>query len=145
MSFSVLANESEQASAYAAKLKERLMTSKKLLDVHSSEKVGRPEVTVKVDPNSAGRFGVNEGLVGQEIRGRIEGSLSGRYRDRGREYDIRVKMQDGSDTFLSQINQVLVPNLNMTPVRLKDVAQVSEGISVAKLERRNRSAAVTDI
>lgn len=142
VSFSVLANDSETASAYAKQLVDRLKQSKILLDVHSTDKAGRPELTVKVNSEKAGRFGISESIVGDEIRGRIEGLLSGRYRDKGREYDIRLKVEDGAETFLSQLDRILVPNLDMTPVRLKDVASITQGESTAKLERMNRAASV---
>lgn len=143
VSFSVLANDSETATSFAKDLVEKLKLSKALLDVHSTDTVGRPEITVKVDPAKAGRFGVNEGLVGNEIRGHIEGILSGRFRDKGREYDIRVQAKDGANTFMKDIDHILVPNMDMTPIRLKDVATISQGSSVAKLERMNRAASVT--
>lgn len=143
VNFAVLASTTETASAYAKQLLERLKQSKNLVDVHSSEKIGRPELTIKVNPDRAGRFGVSEALVGDEVRGRIEGILAGRFRDQGREYDIRVRMKDGADTFASHYENALVPNLNMTPIRLGDIATVSKAVSVAKLERVNRSSSVT--
>ncbi len=143
VNFAILANTSEEASAYASKLLERLKKSPLLADAHSTAKMGRPEIVVKVDPKKAARFGINEGLVGSEVRGRIEGIIAARYRDNGREYDIKVKLKDGAESFLTKMNEVLVPNINMTPIRLKDVANVEQGKSVAKLERTNRSASVS--
>lgn len=143
VSFTVLASDSDTVTAFTKNLVEKLKTTKSMVDVHSTDTIGRPEITVKVDSVKAGRFGVNEGLVGDEVRGRIEGMLAGRFRDKGREYDIRVKAKDGADYFMSQINQILIPNLDMTPIRLVDVASVSQNPSIAKLERMNRAASVT--
>lgn len=143
VSFSILANDNETALNYAKLLVERLQKTDIFLDVHSTNKPGRPELTVKVDSSKAGRFGISEGLVGEEVRGRIEGILAGRFRDTGREYDIRVRAKDGAATFVSELDNILVPNLDATLVRLKDVATVSQGVSMAKLERASRAASIT--
>lgn len=143
VNFAIQANTSTEATEYASKLLERLKKSPLLVDARSTAKLGRPEIIVKVDPKKAARFGINEGLVGSEVRGRIEGIIAARYRDNGREYDIKVKLKDGAESFLTKLNEVLVPNMNMTPIRLKDVADVGQGKSVGKLERTNRSASVT--
>ena len=44
---------------------------------------------------------------------------------------------------MEDLDRILVPNLDMTPIRLMDVAEVSEKASYAKLERLNRMASVT--
>lgn len=143
ITFTVQSDTSEGAAEYAAKLVERMKESPLLQDVHSTQKPAKPEITLKVDPVKAGRFGISEGLVGQEIRGHIEGIVAGRYRDQGREIDVRVLLEKGAERFNEHRDSVLVPNLNMTTVKLVDVAKVEEGSGLSKLERRNRSASVT--
>lgn len=97
---------------------------------------------VKIDQAKASRFGVSESLVGNEIRGRIEGIESARFRDNGREYDIRVKINHGSDNFLGSINKILVPNINLLPVQLSDFATTVQTEGDNKFMRTNRSSSL---
>lgn len=139
---SILSNSHEEIKKYGDMVMAQLQKDNVLKDLNSTMKPGKPEVVVKVDQARAQRFGISESLVGNEIRGRIEGVEAARFRENGREYDIRVRIKDGSQNFLKNLTQILVPNINLLPVRLTDFAQAVETDGDNKLLRTNRSASM---
>lgn len=139
---SILSNSHEDVKKYGQMLLAQLQKENILKDLNSTMKPGKPEMVVRVDQDKAQKFGVSESLVGNEIRGRIEGIESARFREDGREYDIRVKIKDGSEDFLNKINKILVPNINLLPVQLSDFANVVQTDGDNKLLRTNRSASM---
>lgn len=139
---SILANTHEEVKKYGTIVYNQLLKENILKDLNSTLKPGKPEVVVKIDQAKAQRFGVSESLVGNEIRGRIEGIESARFRDNGREYDIRVKINHGSDNFLGSINKILVPNINLLPVQLSDFATTVQKEGDNKFMRTNRSSSL---
>lgn len=138
----VLAYSHEDVKKYGDILYKQLEKKKLLKDMNSTSKPGKPEVVVKVDQKKAQRFGISESLVGNEIRGRIEGIEAARFRENGREYDIRVRIKDGSKDFMKNLNTILVPNINLLPVQLSDFAQVVQTDGDNKLLRTNRSSSM---
>jgi HAE1 family hydrophobic/amphiphilic exporter-1 len=138
----VLAYSHEEVKKYGGILYKQLEKEKLLKDMNSTSKPGKPEVVVKIDQQKAQRFGISEGLVGNEIRGRIEGIEAARFRENGREYDIRVRIKDGSKDFMKNIHSILVPNINLLPVQLSDFAQVVQSEGDNKLLRTNRSSSM---
>ena len=139
---SILSNSHEEIKKYGNMMMAELNKAHILKDLNSTMKPGKPEVVVKVNQDRAQRFGISENLVGNEIRGRIEGIESARFRENGREYDIRVKIKDGSDDFLKNLNKILVPNINLLPVQLSDFAEAVQTEGDNKLLRTNRSASM---
>lgn len=138
----VMAYSHEDVKKYGTLLYKQLEKEKILKDMNSTSKPGKPEVVVKIDQARAQRFGVSESLVGNEIRGRIEGIEAARYRENGREYDIRVRIKDGSKDFMKNLNSILVPNINLLPVQLSDFAKVVQTEGDNKLLRTNRSSSM---
>lgn len=139
---SILSNSHEDIKKYGEMVMEELQKKNILKDLNSTMKPGKPEMVVKVNQDKAQKYGVSESLVGNEIRGRIEGIESARYREDGREYDIRVRIKDGSEDFMNNLNKILVPNINLLPVQLSDFATVVQTDGDNKLLRTNRSASM---
>lgn len=138
----ILANSHEDIRKYGDLIFNKLKQEKYLMDLQSSMKPGKPELVVKVNPAKAQRVGISEALVGSEIRGRIEGIESARYREEGQEYDIRVMIKDGDKNFLESLNEILVPNINLLPVKMSEFVDITEAEGDNKLTRTNRSASM---
>lgn len=138
----ILSSSHEDVKKYGEMVLSQLRKENILKDLNSNMKPGKPELVIKVDQAKAQRFGVSESLVGNEIRGRIEGIESARFREDGKEYDIRVKIKDGSKDFIQNLNTILVPNINLLPVQLSDFASAVQADGDNKLLRTNRSASM---
>lgn len=103
---------------------------------------GGQEIQVELKSDQAQKLGVSPGTAGTEVRGRIEGLEVGKFRENGREYDIKLTTNDPSELWVERKREILVPNVNMVPVDLRQVADFKILESPAKIERVNRSYTV---
>lgn len=123
------------SEALMAKLREH----PDLKDVDTSYRAGKPEYRVIVDKEKSEYFGVSTTGVGQELRTQIEGTVAAVFRRDGKEYDIRVRLQDEQKNIKKNFEQTYVPNINQRLVKLSDVANPEEVLGPASIERQDRS------
>ncbi len=130
-------------SVYADKLKAELKKNVKgLVDLDSSYREGKPEFQVKLDPARAGRLGVSTVTAGQELRVLTDGAVAGKFRDGGREYDIRVRLKEEQRDLEKGYNATWVPNLNFNLVRLASVSTAKQASGPSAITRRDRSRSI---
>ena len=118
---------------------ERLKKHPALVDAEISDKEGLPEFQLKIDDDKAQSFGVTPSQVGMELRAQVEGMTPAKFREKGLEYDIRVRMQEGQRDLEESFNNIFVPNLNRRLVAIKDFSQSEKKIGIASINRENRS------
>jgi len=123
----------------SARVFNRLKANPQLLAPELELRSGAEELQVKLRDREAQKLGLSPVTAGLEIRTRIEGTEVGKFRERGREYPIKVRVQEPSEVWLKQNQTILVPNVNLTPVDLKKVADFQLTPSPAKVERVNRA------
>ena len=116
-----------------------LKTHPALKDADVSLKSGKPEFQIIVNARKAGDFGVLPVNLGQELRTLVEGSTPGVYREKGEEYNIRVRLKPEQRDLSRRFEDTMVPNVNHTMVRLSDVAVPTKSISPTSITRQNRS------
>ena len=80
-------------SARLARRSWRRCASRALVtDVDSDYQVGMPEVQVIPDRNKAADLGISMAEIGETINAAIGGERVGKFKDKGRRYDIRVRL-----------------------------------------------------
>lgn len=110
-----------------------------LKDVDLSFRPGKPEFQIKIDPARADGFGVAPTSVGQELRTQIEGFTPAKFREGGKEYDIRVRLQEDQRNLQDNFTRTYVPNINYQLVRLSDVASPVKTSGPTRISRQNRA------
>lgn len=128
----------DQIEGIAMKVLERLRNHPALLDVDTSFRPGKPEYQVEVDLNAAQRLGISSSEVGRELRAQVEGETPAVFREKGLEYDIRVRLKPEQRDLEKGFNSILVPNMNQRMVDLKSVAKASATTGPASIDRENR-------
>ncbi len=120
----------------------RLEGMEGLVGVESSYETISPEVRVAVDRRRAGDLGLDVGEVGRTVRTAVGGSVPTRFTDGDREYDVRVRF--ARDTVETAADLAAVPLFPRSgaPLRLGDVAEVSEGVAPPSIERENQNRLV---
>jgi HAE1 family hydrophobic/amphiphilic exporter-1 len=68
----------------------------------------------------------------------VEGATPAVFRQDGREYDIRVRLQDDQRDIKSAFNETYVPNINFRTVKLSNVANAVETTGPASINRQDR-------
>jgi len=128
--------------AYVAKLMAYLNKDRRLMDVKNNTRPGRPEFRVKLTEAGANTFGVNSKTMGMELRAQVEGFTPAKFRENGKEYDIRVRLREDQRNLKEHYKEVLVPNVNRRLVRLADVTVADDTPGAAIINRQDRGRQV---
>ena len=135
----ITSNDGEQLDKYANILLAKLKADKRLKDVDSSVEKGKPEFQILLDDKKAETFGVNTKTMGYELRGQIEGHTPSKFREKGKEYDVRVRLKEDQRNLEKNFYNTYIPNINYRLVRLADVAQGKNAETVNSIARLNRA------
>jgi hydrophobic/amphiphilic exporter-1 (mainly G- bacteria), HAE1 family len=127
-----------QLEEYAKKALEIVKRNPGLKDVDWNYRSGKPEFQAILVPGRADMLGVSTVSMGTELRAQIEGVEAAKYRENGREYNIRVRLREDQRDLRKSFAQTYVPNINMQLVRLSDVSTPLETTGPAKISRQDR-------
>ena len=114
-----------------------------LKDVDMNLRPGKPELQVELNPTQAKALGISTQALGQELRAQIEGLTPAKFREMGREYDIRIRLQDDQRDLKEGFARTYVPNINYNLIRLSDVAKAIETKGPATINRQDRGRFIT--
>ncbi|MFA6321139.1 MAG: efflux RND transporter permease subunit, partial [Candidatus Omnitrophota bacterium] len=128
----------EDLNEYAPKLIERLKNDKRLRDVDSSYRPGKPETQIKTNHEKAKIYGISTKTLGNEIRYQVEGATPAKYRENGQEYDIRVRLLSDQRDLSQNYQDIYIPNVNDRLIRLTDVADIKKETGAATIQRQDR-------
>lgn len=129
----------EELTAYVQKFRERFEKIPGVADVDTNFRSGKPEFHIVFDREKAENLGVSTTLAGAELRGRVEGIVASTFRREGREYDIRVRLQESDRDIRKNFDSTLVPNANMDKIPLSKVAEGVEKVAFSQINRSNKA------
>jgi HAE1 family hydrophobic/amphiphilic exporter-1 len=128
-----------QVRAYSEQVLAKLRTNAGLKDVDTSYRDGKPESRIELRPEASKMAGVTASAVGAELRTQVEGTLAGIFREKGRDYDIRVRVAPEQRDLKQNLDRVFVPTTNNRLVPLRAVADLKQAVQPASILRENRS------
>lgn len=134
----IISADPKELEAVGARMVAMLKADKRLKDVDTNFRPGKPEMQVVLKPGAAKAYGINTKTMGGELRAQVEGTTPAKFREKGREYDVRVRLQDDQRDLMKTYGQVFVPNVNRKLVRLSDVANGDVKSGPASIERMDR-------
>jgi len=126
----------------ARQVMQKVETVKGTKDIDLSWKVGRPELQARVDRIALAERGLSTFAVASALRTSLEGSTDTKFREKGKEYDIRVRLGEADRASLDSIGRITIAD-DAGPVRLQDVARLKLAASPNKIDRRNRLRSIT--
>jgi HAE1 family hydrophobic/amphiphilic exporter-1 len=132
----------EELNKYAFSLIEKLKEVPDLTEIKTSIEQGVPELQIKMDEARMLMAGVNNRIAGNELRYHVEGAVAGRFREKGLEYDIRVRLQDNQRDLRKAFNETRVPNMQNRLVPLSAVAKAEFSTGPSVIIRQDRARAV---
>lgn len=124
---------------FSEKVVERLSKMSALKQADSTYRSGKPEFQVVLKPEPAAFTGVTMGSIGEELRAMIEGRTPATFREKGIDYNIRVRLEDDQRDLKKQFSSLHVPNLSNRLVPLTSVATLNEIKGPTTVLRENRS------
>ncbi len=122
---------------------ERMRESGLVTDVDSDYQVGMPEVQVIPDRNKAADLGVSMATIGQTINSAIGGERIGKFKDKGRRFDIRVRLLSTQRQRPEDIGRLLVRSGSGSLVRLGDIVRIEQRPTLQTITRKDRQRAIT--
>ncbi len=114
-----------------------------LRDVELSLKDTKPEIRIKVDREKAARLGLTVGAIGRTVKEAFLGIVASRYRIRGDEYDLRVRLQDLDRNSISDIRNINIPSPLGHQIPLYQVAEIEFGRGPVEITREDQERKVT--
>jgi len=136
-------SDTGEMNAVAQKIRSIIASTEGILNADVSWKVGKPEVEAAVDRVRAAEMDFSVGEIASALRTSVEGSTDTHFRDNGKEYDIRVRLNEFDRYSLSDIGRVVIGSVDDKPVFLQDVARISYATGPTKIERKNRQRKVS--
>lgn len=105
---------------------------------------GRPELQASIDRDRAAQYGLSVAQIAAALRTSMEGDTTSKYREDGKEYDIRVSLPKDQRDLLTQVPTMVVGNTpSGQPVYLYEVVRMEQASGPTKIERKNRQRTVT--
>lgn len=112
-------------------------------DVRVSREEGKPESRIVVDREKAARYGLTVSDVAYAVKTAVQGAIAGRYREAGKEYNIRVRLPEESRGSLEDVMDVLIPTPSGNPIPLAAVARIDVVSGPVEIERKGQQRIVT--
>ncbi|MFY9402580.1 MAG: efflux RND transporter permease subunit [Candidatus Omnitrophota bacterium] len=154
----------EETDALAEKIRGVLEKIPGAVDVSVSREANRPELRIEVDREKASSLGLDMHTVSETLKAYIQGSTATKYREKGKTYDIYVRLEESSRSKLEDLdNLFILPPLpeenapfarveaatysakyNLRKlVRLSNIAKIYETTGPETIERQNRERVVS--
>ncbi|GHV19990.1 multidrug ABC transporter [Bacteroidia bacterium] len=114
-----------------------------ITDMKISVEAGNPEVNVTLNREKMARLGVSQLSVGEALNYAFTGNTDIKFRDNDREYDINIRLDKYNRKSKSDIENLTIINNEGAEIKLKQIANIAESESPTRLERYNRTSAVT--
>lgn len=134
----IVGDDMNEIEKYSTLLYEKIKHHPALVDVDTSNRPGKPEFQVVPDRFKAERLGVSTTLMGAELRTMVEGSTPAVFRERGEEYDIRVRLMEEQRDLKKTFDNIYVPNINYSLIKLSNVAKPLDTTGPANINRQDR-------
>ncbi len=109
-----------------------------LVEIETSRKAGKPEFAVVPKRHQAAEQGLNAAAIGSLMRAAYEGVEAGVYRERGEEYDVKVKYAEAHRRDPYIIKDMPLPTRSGTAVPLSDVGTVRAAFGESQIMRNDK-------
>ncbi len=96
IAFYLQGSDNEKLESFKTNLIEKFKTIPGLINLNTSSRSGKPEITLKPDRDKLSEAGLTVSDLAFTLRAAMEGLEATRFADQGEEYDIRVTMNDES-------------------------------------------------
>ena len=135
--------ELAELDALAQEMIRRLKDLGGFVDLSSSLKLGLPEVRIVPDREKAAALGVDARTVAQAIHMMIGGTDVGVFKEAGRRYDIRMRLEEDDRRDPAQIGNLYVRSKSGDVIELRNLVNIETGAAPSAITRTNRQRSVT--
>jgi len=129
--------------AYAERVMTDMSQSGAFVDIQSSYEEGRPEVQIRVNRSRAGDLSVSAQTIATTARAVIGGLDVATFEDKGRRYDVRVRLEEEQRQSMDQLRLMQVRGANGRLIDLPSVADITFESGPSQIERQDRARKIS--
>ncbi|MHC4605068.1 MAG: efflux RND transporter permease subunit, partial [Planctomycetota bacterium] len=96
-----------------------------------------------IDRDKASNLGLDVKTIGKTIETFFAGSTATRYRERGNEYDVEVRLQAKDRDRIEDLRDASISMPNGGQVSLVNIAKIEQGLGPTKIERKDQARYIT--
>jgi len=133
----------ETADQLAKQVKEIIEKVEGVTDAQISRESGSPEELILVDRQKAADMKLSVSQVANMLQTVLSGTKAGNYRESGKEYPIRVKVQEPEHMPLVELLDLPLTSKDGQQVVLRNVVQVRPRTGPVLIERKNQERLIT--
>jgi len=128
---------------YGNRIKERIKDVEGIRDINLSLREGKPELQIKVDREKAYHYGLTVAQIGSSLQVANLGRIATRYRERGDEYDMMVRLDEKDRKSLEDIKNLTIPTPLGFHVPISQVAKFIYRRGPLSIYREDRTRKLT--
>ncbi|MCD8534347.1 MAG: efflux RND transporter permease subunit, partial [Verrucomicrobia bacterium] len=117
-----------------------------IVDADTTLRLDKPELQVVIDRQRAAALGVDTEDIAGALRIMVGGDERvSRFRDEsmGEEYDVQLRLMDGSRNSIADISRLYVASKNGGMVRLDNLVQIDPSQTASRIDRLDRQRQVS--
>ena len=114
-----------------------------LVDVDTSLRVGKPEMSVRLDRPKAADLGVQISDAADALRLLVGGDQVTTFNEAGEQYEVHLRAEEQDRGSQAAIARLTVPSSRLGAVPLENIASFASGEAPADIRRLNRQRQVT--
>ena len=114
-----------------------------LVDVDTSLRVGKPEMSVRLDRPKAADLGVQVSDAADALRLLVGGDQVTTFNEAGEQYEVHLRAEEQNRGSEAAIARLTVPSSRLGSVALENIASFAHGDAPADIRRLNRQRQVT--
>jgi hydrophobic/amphiphilic exporter-1 (mainly G- bacteria), HAE1 family len=126
---------------YRQELVSRIKQIPGLINLSTSTKPGTPEIVLRPDRMKLNEAGISVQQLAMTMRASVEGMVMTTFKEGGKEYDIRVTLNDEDVSGIEEIENILLPTPEGT-YPISHFAEVVVGKGINKILRVDKTTSV---
>lgn len=158
----IIGHSFTDTNALAEKIKKIMENIPGAVDASISREANSPEFKIDVDREKAASLGLDMSTITSTLKTFIQGSTATKYREKGKTYDVYVRLEDFSRTKLEDIENLSIvaplpqdnapfegiealasrQGVNRKQIKLSNIAKIYEASGPDRIERKNRERMV---
>jgi HAE1 family hydrophobic/amphiphilic exporter-1 len=142
LAYSIRGPDLHELDRIGRRVIERLAAEPGFVDLDTNLDLEQPQLFVTVDRERAADLGLDAATIYQTVYALIAGREIGSFTDRGKRYDVRIKIRPSQALTPEDIGRLQVRSRDGQMVRLDSVVQIRHGVGPINVNRTDRERSV---
>jgi hydrophobe/amphiphile efflux-1 (HAE1) family protein len=142
LTVNILGDDLEETDRLAAEIRWIAANVPGAVDISISREKARPELQIAVDRAKAAQLGLNVSAIGDAARASFYGRTASKYRVRGDEYDVFVKLREEDRSAPEDVAALPVRLPNGALIRADNIGEVRREFGPVRIDRKDQTRVV---